>query len=127
MTKLGWHQCRGSGWTFSVFPPSVSRATGAGFSFSRAFLTDAAWRGSAASLRMSATISASSACVRGCVGMSPDHYSEKIGKGLVRIAQIAGIDEAEVADQPKNHSRIIATVAAIGASNASASPFNVSL
>ena len=37
----------------------------------RAFLTDAAWRGSAASLRISATICASSACVRGCVGMFP--------------------------------------------------------
>ena len=62
---------RVTGWTFSVFPPSVSGATGAGLSFLRAFLTDAAWRGSAASLRISATIFASAECVRRCVGMSP--------------------------------------------------------
>ena len=48
-------------------PQRVSGATGAGFSFSRAFLTDAARRGLAASLRISATICASSECVRGWV------------------------------------------------------------
>jgi hypothetical protein len=33
-----------------------------------------------------------------CVGVSaclPEHYSQKTGRGLVTIAQVAGIDDAE--------------------------------
>jgi len=36
-------------------------------------------------------------------------------------------DDAGIADQPKNHSRIIAHVAAIGTSKASASPFSANV
>ena len=64
---------------------------------SRAFLTDAAWRGSATLLRISATISVSTECLRGCVGIP----------GLVRIAQMAANSDAEdcgSAEEPqKNH------------------------
>ncbi len=71
MTKLGWRQCReGPAGFFRVLTTRFLGDRGR-FSCSRAFLTDAAWRGSAASLRISATICASSECVRGCVGMSP--------------------------------------------------------
>ena len=54
-----------------LFPPSVFGATGMGFFFSKAFFTDPARRGIAASLRISSAIWVASACLRECVGMSP--------------------------------------------------------
>jgi hypothetical protein len=69
MTKLGWRQCRWEAAGFFRVPTMRFRGGRGRVPFSRYFLTDVAWRGSAASLRISATISASIECVRGCIGM----------------------------------------------------------
>jgi hypothetical protein len=94
--------------------------------FSRVLLTDAAWRGSAALLRISATISASSEYLRGCVGMFPHTIARrpaKVWSELLRWLELM----QRIADQSKNHRRIIANVAAIGTSKASASRTNLSI
>jgi len=70
MTKLGGRQCRGVTAGFFRVPTASFRADRDRVALSGAFFTDAAWRGSAASLRSFATIRASSECLRGCVGMS---------------------------------------------------------
>jgi hypothetical protein len=51
-----------------LFPPERFRVD-RGFFFSKAFFTDAAWRGSAAAFRISSTIEPE--CWRECDGMSP--------------------------------------------------------
>lgn len=71
--------------------------------FSKAFFTDADRRGSAASFRIFSAICVASERLRECVGMSPPrfisiaepHYGVKTGRGLVKLAQTAGMGDAE--------------------------------
>ena len=79
-------QCRGDRRDLLGVPTKRLRGDRGRVFLSKAFLTDAAWRGAAASLRIPTTICASSECLRGCVGMSPGHYGEKTGRGLVTFA-----------------------------------------
>jgi hypothetical protein len=90
---------------FAIFvPSSVCGPTATGvFFFSKASFTDAGRRGSAASFRIFSAICVASECLRECVGMSPPRlisiaeplYGEKTCRSLVKLAQMAGMGDAE--------------------------------
>ena len=92
-----FHRC-----SYHAFPEQEGRESSS-FLFIRLLFTDADCRGSAASFRTSSVICGASECLRKCVSMSPrrlssvadPHYDEKSGRSLVKVAQIAEIDDAE--------------------------------